>query len=349
MNIIAVGYKDSSNGLYKFGENITKTNVIESFDEASLWHMRLGHLNYQSLSFFFRSNEVTGMPNIKVHHEICEGFLVGHQHRERFPKKFENRASELCEKIHSKLVGPMLQMSLGGSHYILVFIDDYSQKNWTYFQKNKDQTFDIFKIMKERVESKTRNKIRCLRTDFGREYISTEFKKFCEDHGIHRELIEVLIPQQNGMVERRNRTIIEKVRSLVHDCNLLIFLWSEAVFTTNHLINRSLTHTNFGIIPEAKYACKSPSIDNLHIFGCILYAHVPKKDRNKLKSKTIKCLFVSYDKQNKVYRLYNLQKQKIVLNRDVIFDQNSIQFHLLSENITFSKDPFPVGSKNRSR
>jgi hypothetical protein len=188
LNVIAVGYRDSSNGLYKFGENITEANVTESFDEASLWHRRLGHLNYKSLSFLSRGNKVTGMPNIKVHHEICEGCLAGRQHRERFPKRFENRASEPCEKIHFDLVGPMPQMSLGGSRYILVFTDDYLQKSWTYFLKSKDQTFDIFKIFKGRVESETRNKIRCLRTDRGGEYMSTEFKKFCEDHGIHCEL-----------------------------------------------------------------------------------------------------------------------------------------------------------------
>ena len=232
LNVIAVGYRDSSNGLYKFGENVT-----ESFDEASLWHRRLSHLNYQSLSFLSRGNKVTGMPNIKVHHKICEGCLVGRQHHERFSRRYEIRASKPCEKIHFNLVGPMPQMSLGGSCYILVFTNDYSRKSWTYFLKSKDQTFDIFKMFKERVESKTRNKIRYLCIDCGGEYISTEFKKFYEDH---RELTQALTPQQNGMIERRNRTIIEKAQSLVHDCNLPTFLWSKAVFTANYVINSTL-------------------------------------------------------------------------------------------------------------
>jgi hypothetical protein len=97
------------------------------------------------------------------------------------------------------------------------------------------------------------------------------------------------------MAEKRNRTIIEKARSLVHDCNLPTFLWSEAVFIANYLINRSPTCANFGITPEAKYTGKSPSIDNLPIFGCISYVHVPKKHKNKLESKTIKCFFVGSD------------------------------------------------------
>jgi transposase InsO family protein len=97
-----------------------------------------------------------------------------------------------------------------GSKYVCIFTNDFSKKSWTYFLKNKDQTFEIFKIFKSRIESETENKIRILRTDRGGKYQSTEFKFYCRDNGIKQELIQALTPQQNGVSERHNRTIIEQ-------------------------------------------------------------------------------------------------------------------------------------------
>jgi hypothetical protein len=135
---------------------------------------------------------------------VCENCLSGRQYKQKFPHKSETRASKTTEQIYSDLVGPMQKPSLVGSRYILVFTDDYSRKSWTFFMKNKADTFDRFRIFKERIELETGKKISCLRTDRGGEYMSNEFKNFCTNHGIKRELTQARTPQQKGVSERRN-------------------------------------------------------------------------------------------------------------------------------------------------
>jgi hypothetical protein len=112
---------------------------------------------------------------------------------------------------------------------------------------------------------------------------------------------------------------MEKARSISHECKLPLFLWSEAVFTANYLINISPTSANSEITPKQIYLGKIPSVDHLKIFGSLAYVHISKEDRTKLDSKTKRCLFVGYDDQTKAYRLYDSTKRKIILNRDIVY------------------------------
>ena len=110
-----------------------------------------------------------------------------------------------------------------------------------------------FRIFKQQVELETGNKIRFLRSDRGGEYLSEDFISFCSNIGIVRELIQAHIPQQNGVSKRHNRTIMERAQSMSHDCQLPIFLWTEAIAMATYLINRSPTKANLGKTPETKY------------------------------------------------------------------------------------------------
>jgi transposase InsO family protein len=319
-SIIAIGHRTPENGLYCFGSNL-ESHIAETTDPASLWHMRYGHLNYNSLGHLAKEQRVHGLPSLDPHYRVCEHCLAGRQHRERFPRYSQTRATEPGERLHSDLMGP-LNTSLGGSRYILVFTNDFSRKSWTFFLKSKSETFGTFRSLKSLIESETGNKVRILRTDHGGEYLSNEFNLYCKDNGIKRELTQALTPQQNGVSERRNRTPIERARSMAHACRLPSFLWSEAVFTANYLVNRSLTSANSGMTPEEKYSGTVPDITNLRIFGCPSFLHVPKESCKKLDSKTRKCLFLGYDSESKTYRLFEPRTRKIVLSRDVVFDEN---------------------------
>ena len=109
----------------------------------------------------------------------------------------------------------MLVSSLGGNRYYISFIDDYSRKVWVYCLKDKSEAFEKFKDYKVKVENFTRLKIKTLRNDRGGEYLSNEFKKFCRNNGIRHELTARHTPQQNGVCERQNRTIMEMARCLL--------------------------------------------------------------------------------------------------------------------------------------
>jgi hypothetical protein len=127
-HIIAVGHRNSRNGLYSFG-NMIHASTVEKIDIQSLWHRRYGHLSFPGLQHLSKHGRVSGLPKIDPHHAVCEHCLSGRQSHRLFPRQSQNRASETAELIHSDLVGPMPQQSLGGSRYIIVLTDDYSRKS----------------------------------------------------------------------------------------------------------------------------------------------------------------------------------------------------------------------------
>jgi transposase InsO family protein len=133
-----------------------------------------------------------------------------------FPSN-NNRSKETLDLIHSDVYGFMPVKSLGGSLYYLIFIDDYSRKTWLYLLKTKDKVFSKFQEFKAEIENLTNNKIKTLRIDNGGEYTSKEFVSFCKSEGIRREVTVPHNPQQNGVAERKNRSIEETVKALLNN------------------------------------------------------------------------------------------------------------------------------------
>jgi transposase InsO family protein len=122
--------------------------------------------------------------------------------------------------------------TIGGSLYYVILIDDYSRKTWLYLLKTKDEVFNKFQEFKAEIENLTNKKIKTLRTDNGGEYTSKEFVAFCKSAGVTRELIVPHNPQQNGVAERKNRSIEEIVKALLNDQGLSMYLWGETAMTT---------------------------------------------------------------------------------------------------------------------
>ena len=139
--------------------------------------------------------------------------------------------------------------SFAGNKYVLTFIDDYNRMTWVYFLKNKSEAFHKFKIFRQLVENEVKEKIGTLRTDNGGEFTSNEFKTYCSENGIKRHLTNVYTPQQNGVVERMNHTLLGMARSMLTFKRLSPTYWAEAIHTTVYLRNRSPTSSLDGITP----------------------------------------------------------------------------------------------------
>ena len=169
--VIASGHRDPVNGLYKFQQTTALSSKHKvaaeplSHNLTTLWYRRLGHLSYSSLYHLSRLSNAIGLPRIPFERHVCSYCMAGRQHRERFPQKSETRSSLPGQRIHSDIMGPMPQASLGGSKYILVFTDDYSRKGWVYFLKNKSETITKFCEFKTKIEGETGNRIQALQTD----------------------------------------------------------------------------------------------------------------------------------------------------------------------------------------
>ena len=223
--------------------------------------------------------------------------------------------------IHSDICGPITPVSNGNKRYFISFIDDYSRKAWVYFLQEKSEAFSAFKSFKALVENEVGRVIKTLRTDRGGEYNSQEFANFCDMHGIRRQLTAAYTPQQNGVSERKNRTILNMVRSMLAGGSIPKNFWPEAVNWSVHILNRSPTFVVQDMTPAETWSGRKPVVNHFKIFGCIAYAHIPDEKRRKLDFKGEKCIFLGVSDQSKAYKLYNPITKRIVISRDVVFDE----------------------------
>jgi hypothetical protein len=219
------------------------------------------------------------------------------------------------------MCGPMPSSSISGYVYYVSFIDDYSRKTWIYFLKSKDEVFRKFKELKALIENLSERKIKILRSDNRGEYTSKEFVNFYRYVGIKKELTNPYNPQQNGVDERKKRTIMEVVKTMIHDQDLTMCLWVEAAMEIVYVQNR-LSHNALGIKTlEEMFTGKKPEVSHLKIFGCLVFIHIPKEKRNKLEPSKKKGIFVGYCEVSKAFRIYIPGHHHIEISRDMTFDE----------------------------
>ena len=177
----------------------------------------------------------------------------------------------------------------------------------------------MFKNFKVMIEKEAGESICCLRTDRGGEFTSIEFNSFCKTSGISRQLTAAYTPQQNGIAERKNRTIMNSTRSMLVDRKVPKEFWPEAVNWTVYLLNRSPTVVVHDKTPEEVWKNQVPSIEHLKVFGWVGYVHIADQKRKKLDNKSEKCVHLGVSKESKAYRMYNPITKRIVISRDVTF------------------------------
>ncbi|KAK2412918.1 hypothetical protein QL285_048063 [Trifolium repens] len=295
---------------------------ITKDEKTHLWHNRYGHLSVNGLKLLSKKNMVKGLPELGNIEGKCSDCIVAKHKRDSIPKQARWRATEKLQLIHSDICGPINPSSNGGRRYFITFTDDFSRKTWVYIMKEKSEAFDIFKNFKALVENESRCKIQCLRTDRGGEYTSNDFNDFCVTQGIKRQLTAAYTPQQNGVSERKNRTLLNIVRSMLSCRNVPKRFWPEAIKWATYIMNRSPTVSVKSVTPEEAWCDIKPSVHHFRVFGCLAYAHVPDSQRRKLDSKSIKCVYLGISDESKAYRLYDPVEKKIIVSRDVIFDES---------------------------
>ncbi|KAH9650285.1 hypothetical protein KPL70_026315 [Citrus sinensis] len=219
-------------------------------DPSWIWHLRYGHLDFGGLELLFKKNMVKDLPYINYPDQLCEGYLLGKQFRKSFPKESNSRAQKPLELIHT----------------------------------DKSEVFETFKKFKAAVEKESGYQIKAMRSYRGGEFTSKEFLEFCEANGIRRPLTVPRSPQQNGVAERKNRTILDMARSMLKSKRLPKEFWAEAVACAVYLSNR--------------FPTRNESIA-------------------KLDDKSEKLIFIGYDNNSKGYKLYNPNNGKIVISRDI--------------------------------
>ena len=198
------------------------------------------------------------------------------------------------------------------------------------FMSHKFEAIDKFKNQAV-VEGESGLKIAVLRTDRGGEYMGKKFKEFLREQKIKHVKTIANTPEQNGISERLNRTLMEKARPMVAHAGLSKRYWAEAVNTAFYLKNRSPCQTLDGhMTPYEAWYGKKPDLSGLKTFGCIAYSHIPDSQRRKLDDQTQRVRFLGYAPAGHGYRVMEEISLRIMLRRDVLFDET--RFDLLQES-----------------
>lgn len=310
------------NNMYRLNVASVQAFISETNDDFYLWHQRMGHLNFSDLKKLEEQAEgVKLSPSTDM---TCISCIEGKQARLPFTSA-GSRASALLELVHSDVCGPMEVTSLGGARYFLTFIDDFSRKVCVFTLKSKSECLNKFKEYKCLVENQLNVKIKTLRTDNGTEYTNKEFADFLRSSGIKHQTSTPYSPQQNGLAERMNRTLVEKARCMLINANLQKYLWAEAVVTAAYIVNRSPTRALDWKTPEEKWSGKQPIVSHMRVFGCEAMMHIPKEKVKKWDSRSRKMIFLGYCDNSKGYRLLDIKSRTVMKSRDVIFLENSVK------------------------
>lgn len=270
---------------------LATTNVLLEQDAQSalasgfvvpleIWHRRLGHLSWRGM-YAVRSlaDGVDFQDNYNGELKNCIPCIEGKLAVHSFPKGQAKRAQHLLELIHSDVCGPMSETSWGGARYLVTFTDDFSRKTHGYLVTYKSEVLSCFIKYKRLVENQTGKTIKCLRSDNGGEYCNIKFDKFLSDEGLVHQTSIPFSPQQNGVSERLNRTLVEKARCMLSDARLDRRYWGEAVTTAIYLKNRSPTAALSGGIPEQLWTGSKVDLSHLRVFGSRAYSLIPEHRR----------------------------------------------------------------------
>jgi transposase InsO family protein len=252
-------------------------NVVENETSTELWHKRLRHMSEKGLQVLAKKQL---LPNIKGTSLMpCTHCLVGKQIRVSFHKFPQSRKTNILDLVHID-VCTMNTKTLGGALYYVTFIDDHSRKVWIFALKIKDQVLDVFKAFHMKLERETGRQLKCVRADNGGEYRGP-FEEYCRGHGIRLEKTVPKTLHHNGVAERMNKTICERIRYTLSHAKLPNSFWGEAMKTAVDLINFSPSvHLNCDF-PQRVWTGKDFSFEHLRVFGCMVFVHVPRDERSK--------------------------------------------------------------------
>ena len=298
--------------------------LVKKPETAELWHRRMGHAGYENLAKMVQGDLVKGV-GVKpsafraLKTSVCEPCIMGKQTRLPFPES-ESVSTEPLELVHMDVCGPMPVASKGGSRYFATFLDDYSKLSVVVPMKQKGEVAKVAEHVLNRLEVQSGKKLKTVRTDRGKEYVNKALEEVLGGKGTVHEKTAPYSAEQNGSAERLNRVLEEKIRAMLEDSGLPKEMWAEAVVTANYTRNRTPVSAH-GRTPWEAFFGEKPSVGHMRVFGARAFMHVPKQKRRKLEPVSERGVFVGYEPDSKAYRVLRESDGKILISRDVIFDE----------------------------
>jgi transposase InsO family protein len=296
---------------------ITKTNM------GWLWHPRLAHVGMKNLHKLLKGEHVLGLTDVYFEKDrpcaVCQaGKQVGSTHQ----SKNVMTTSRPLELLHMDLFGPVAYLSIGGSKYGLVIVDDFSRFTWVFFLQDKSETQGTLKRFLRRAQNEFELKVKKIRSDNRSEFKNLQVEEYIEEV-IKHEFSAPYTPQQNGVVERKNRPLIDMARTMPGEYKTPERFWSEAVNTACHAINwlylhRLLKNTSYELL-----TCNKPNVSYFCVFGRKCYILVKKGRHSNFAPKAVEGFLLGYGSNTKAYRVFNKSSGLVEVSSDVVFDETN--------------------------
>ncbi|GJV45172.1 putative ribonuclease H-like domain-containing protein [Tanacetum coccineum] len=304
-------------------ESLTCLITKATLDESILWHRRLGHINFKNINKLVKDNLVRGLPTKRFKNDqTCVACFKGKQHRAFCKSKVLNPITKPLFMLHMDLFGPTFVSSLMHKKYCLVVTDDYSNFTWVFFLTTKDETSEILKNFIKEIENLMDLKVKIIRSDNGTEFKNKVTDYFCREKGIKREYSVARTPQQNGVAERRNMTLIEVARTMLADFKLPTTFWAEAVSTACYVQNRVLVVKPHNKTPYELFRSFKPALSFMRPFGCHVTILNTLDSLGKFDGKSDEGFFVGYSLSSKAFRVYNTRTRRVEENFHIGFLEN---------------------------
>ena len=306
--------------IFRTAETQNKRQKVSS--NAYLWHLRLGHINLNRIGRLVKSGLLSPLEDNSL--PPCESCLEGKMTKRSFTGK-GLRAKGPLELVHSDLCGPMNVKARGGYEYFISFIDDYSRYGHIYLIHHKSNSLEKFKEYKAEVENELGKTIKILRSDRGGEYMDLRFRDYLIENGIQSQLSAPSTPQQNGVSERRNWTLLDMVRSMMSFSQMSDSFWGYALETAAYILN-NVPSKSVSETPYELWKGRKGSLRHFKIWGCP--AHVLVQNPKKLEHRSKLCFFIGYPKESRGGLFYDPQENKILVSTNATFlEEDHIRDH----------------------
>ncbi|KAJ9561581.1 hypothetical protein OSB04_006741 [Centaurea solstitialis] len=240
--------------------------------ESWLWHRRFSHQNFSDISKLANGGLVKGLPKLTFDRDsLCPACQMGKMKRSSHKSKTESSCQSPLEMIHMELCGPMRIQSISGKKYILIMVDEYSRYTWLEFLRMKSEAPELIIKFIKRIQVLLQLPVRKIRSDNGTEFKNATLDAYLTSVGISHNFSGAYTPQQNGVVERRNRTLVEAARTMLAYSGLPLTFWAEAVSTACFTQNRTIINKRFKKTPYHIINRQVPNVKFFHVFGCRCY------------------------------------------------------------------------------
>jgi hypothetical protein len=224
--------------------------------------------------------------------------------------------------LHMNTVGPSRVRSMGGKWYVLVIVDDYSRYSWVFFLGSKDQVFEHFRLLALRLNNEHPNCLKAIRSDNGTEFRNTSFDGFCLELGIEQQFSAPRVPQQNGVVEQKNHTLVEMARTMLDEHGTPRRFWADAISTTCYVSNRIFLRLILLLTPFELRFGRKPSVSHFRPFGCKCFV-LKHGNLDKFESRSFDGILLGYTPHGRSYRVYSFDTNTVVESCDITFDETA--------------------------